>query len=197
MSLSQYERVWGVKLEQLYQWSEVVFKAPLESRSGIQQIQSFTETELVTADDVTPQIIWTWQFLWSQGVKVTQSIVYKDNKSTKLLEKNGMGSSSRCTRHIKIIFFITKDHITAGDLELQDCPTDETVGDFLWNRCRDKISFISERLLWGTWLSKMLLYAFERVCWDKNCNDRKLLGNKMWHCKQNLLPIKQMDCPLL
>jgi hypothetical protein len=32
--------------------------------------------------------------------------------------------------HINIRFFFIKDRITAGDLELQYCPTDQMVGDF-------------------------------------------------------------------
>jgi hypothetical protein len=97
------------------------------------------------------QIIWTQQFLLSQGVKVTYNIVHQDNKnkSTMFLEKNTAGSSSRRTWHINIRFFFIQDRITAGDLELQYCPTDEMVGDFLPNRCTDKSSFISESLLWG------------------------------------------------
>ena len=58
---------------------------------------SSTEAELVAADDVMPQIIWTQQFLISQGVKVTHNILHQDNRSAILLEKNGVGSSSKRT----------------------------------------------------------------------------------------------------
>jgi hypothetical protein len=36
-----------------------------------------------------PQVIWTWNFLEAQGYSVTDNIVFQDNKSAILLEKNG------------------------------------------------------------------------------------------------------------
>ena len=67
---------------------------------------SSTEAELVGVNDAMTQILWTRQFLLSQGVEVANNILYQDNQSAILLEKNGMASSSRRTRHIDIRYFL-------------------------------------------------------------------------------------------
>ena len=61
-----------------------------------------TISEAVAVDDMIPQILWTRLFMQEQGIKVTDNILYQDNKSAMLLEKNGRVSSSRRTKHIKI-----------------------------------------------------------------------------------------------
>ena len=45
-------------------------------------------SEAVAVDDMTPQILWTLLFMQEQGIKVTDNILYQDNKSAMLLEKN-------------------------------------------------------------------------------------------------------------
>ena len=51
--------------------------------------KSSTEFEIVAAADVLPQIIWTSYFIKEQGCRVGKSVLYQDNQSTILLEKNG------------------------------------------------------------------------------------------------------------
>jgi hypothetical protein len=51
--------------------------------------KSSTEAELVGADDVMPQMLWTLYFLEAQGYKIDHNILYQDNKSSILLETNG------------------------------------------------------------------------------------------------------------
>ncbi len=64
--------------------------------------RSSTICEVVAVDDMIPQILWTQLFMQEQGIKVTDNILYQDNKSAILLEKNGWASSSKRTKHIKI-----------------------------------------------------------------------------------------------
>ena len=64
--------------------------------------RSSTEGELVGVNDAMPQILWTRYFLEAQGYDVKDSIIFQDNQSAILLEKNGKASSSKRTRHIKI-----------------------------------------------------------------------------------------------
>jgi hypothetical protein len=52
-------------------------------------IKSLTETELVVVDDIMPQIIWSRNFLKAQGYGITDNVVFQDNQSAMLLEKNG------------------------------------------------------------------------------------------------------------
>jgi hypothetical protein len=48
----------------------------------------------------------------AQGYQVQDNILFQDNKSAILLEKNGKALSSKCTKHVNIwYFFITRDMI--------------------------------------------------------------------------------------
>lgn len=92
--------------------------------------KSSTEAELVAADDIMPQILWTRYFLEEQGYATKDNLLYQDNQSAILLEKNGKGSSSKRTRHINIRFFFISDRIQSGQITVRYCPTSQMVGDF-------------------------------------------------------------------
>ena len=53
-------------------------------------MQSSTEGELVGVKNLMPHILWTGQFLMSQGLKVTDTVVYQENKSAILLKNKGL-----------------------------------------------------------------------------------------------------------
>jgi hypothetical protein len=92
--------------------------------------KSSTESELVGVDDAMPLVVWTQNFLKHQGCSVSDNIVYQDNQSSILLEKNGRASSGRRTRHINIRYFFVTDRVKRGDLRIEYCPTDDMLGDF-------------------------------------------------------------------
>ena len=92
--------------------------------------KSSTEAELVAVDDMMSQIIWTRNFLLAQGFQLNGNVVYQDNQSAILLERNGSASSSKRTRHINIRFFFAKDCVQAGELSIEYCPTESMVADF-------------------------------------------------------------------
>jgi hypothetical protein len=92
--------------------------------------RSSTEAELVAVNEVLPQILWTRYFLEAQGYGTIDSIVYQDNQSAILLEKNGRASSSKRTRHLNIRYFFVTDRINAGEVEIQYCPTTAMIADF-------------------------------------------------------------------
>jgi hypothetical protein len=92
--------------------------------------KSSTEAELVGVSDVLSQVIWTRYFLEAQGYKVKDSIVYQDNQSAMLMEKNGRASSGKRTRHINIRYFFVTDRIANGELTIEYCPTKEMFADF-------------------------------------------------------------------
>jgi hypothetical protein len=73
--------------------------------------KSLTESELVGADDVLPQMLWTLYFLEAQGYKIDDNLLYQDNKSSILLETNGHGSSGKQTRHINVRYFFIADRV--------------------------------------------------------------------------------------
>ena len=92
--------------------------------------RSSTETEVVAVNDVIGQVLWTSYFLRAQGYDVEDSVIYQDNMSAMLLEKNGRASSSKKTRHIHIRYFFVQDKIQSGEVSIAHCPTEHMVADF-------------------------------------------------------------------
>ena len=84
--------------------------------------RSSTESELIGIHDVMPQIIWTSYFLQAQGQNIADNLLYQDNMSSVLLEKNGRRSSTMRTRHIDIWYFFVKDRVESGEMHIEHCP---------------------------------------------------------------------------
>jgi hypothetical protein len=103
-----------------------------KSQSNKQKLntKSSTESEFVGVDDVISQVLWTRYFLEAQDEKIEENIVYQDNQSAMKLEKNGMKSSGKRTRHINIRYFFVTDRISADELNVEYCPTGEMLGDY-------------------------------------------------------------------
>jgi hypothetical protein len=93
--------------------------------------RSSTESELVGVDDMMSLIIWTRNFLKSQGYVVIDNILHQENKSAILLERNGKMSSGKRTKHIAVRYFFVTDRIKAGELSPVWCPTGKMIADFL------------------------------------------------------------------
>jgi Reverse transcriptase (RNA-dependent DNA polymerase) len=92
--------------------------------------KSSTEAEVVGANDVMPQLLWTQYFLKAQGYSSTNTILYQDNKSAILLAKNGRASSSKRTRHLNIRYYFITDRIASKELTVEYCPTEDMLADF-------------------------------------------------------------------
>ena len=124
-------------------------KGSVYSYSSTQKLvsRSSTEAEVIGVDDLMPQMMWTGYFLKAQGVAVVDTLLYQDNKSSMLLEKNGRASSGKRTRHIDIRFYFVADRVASGDLRIEHCPTEEMLADYftkplqgaLFYRLRDQI----------------------------------------------------------
>ena len=67
------------------------------------------------------------------------TLLYKDNQSAILLEKNGHKSSSKQMRHLNIRYFSITDRINKGDLSVEYCPTFDMVGDFFTKPLQGKL----------------------------------------------------------
>ena len=67
--------------------------------------QSSTEAELIGVHDILPQILWTCNFLISQGYPVQKNVVYQDNMSAMLLENNGRKSSTNEPSILSYVIF--------------------------------------------------------------------------------------------
>ena len=91
--------------------------------------KSSTESELVGAHDGLGLVLWCRHFIEAQGYTVDQNILYQDNKSTMLMERNGRASSTKRTKHIHARYFFIKDKIDSGEIEVLYCPTKEMRAD--------------------------------------------------------------------
>ena len=110
-------------------------------------VKSSTEAELVGTDDAMGNIIWTNYFLKEQGYDVNRTIVYQDNKSAILLEKNGRASSGKRTKHINVRYFFIKDRIDKKELEVEYCKTEDMLADFFTKALQGKQFFKLRKLI--------------------------------------------------
>ena len=55
--------------------------------------KSSTEAEIIGVDDGMPLVIWTCNFMTAQGYQIHDNVIYQDNQSAILLEKNGRALS--------------------------------------------------------------------------------------------------------
>lgn len=90
--------------------------------------KSSTKAKLVGVDDPLGMILWTRSFLHAQGYQVDDNLVFQDNQSAMLLEKNGRSSSGKRTRHINIRYFFAADRVKAGELNIAYILMDEMDG---------------------------------------------------------------------
>ena len=102
-----------------------------QSKSTKQKVntRSSTESELMGTDDMISQIIWTQKFMKAQGYEVKSTIVYQDNKSAILLERNGRASAGKRSRHLDIKYFFITDQVEKENIKIVYCPTDEMIAD--------------------------------------------------------------------
>jgi hypothetical protein len=83
----------------------------------------------------------------AQGCKVKDIILFQDNKSSILLEKNGKAWSSKHTKHVNIRCCFIVDRVANGDLSIVWCPTGDVIAAFatkplqgtLFRKFRDQI----------------------------------------------------------
>ena len=92
--------------------------------------QRSIESELIGVYDVLPQVLWTKQFLEEQGCLDTTTVVYQDNTSSILLERNSTISSTKHMKHIHICYFYVTEQVQNKAIHITHCPTEEMVADF-------------------------------------------------------------------
>ena len=59
------------------------------------------------------------------------NVLYQDNTSAMKLEINGKASSEKRTWHFDIKFFYFTDLIRKGEINVEYCPTDEMMADYM------------------------------------------------------------------
>jgi hypothetical protein len=110
-----------------------------------------TETDIVGADNFVPEICWTHYFMKAQGYDAKDKVLFQDNKSSILLEKNGKASSSKRTKHINIRYFFITDRVRKEEVSVVWCPTGDMIGDYatkplqgaLFRKFRDQIMVVT------------------------------------------------------
>ncbi len=106
-----------------------------------------TIAELIGVDDAIPDITWRKHFIKAKGYTVTSNILYQDNQSCILLATNGCTLSSRRTKHIHHRYFLVKNLVDHGELEVRYIPTNHMWSDVLtkslmgikWREMRAKL----------------------------------------------------------
>ena len=106
--------------------------ASIYVKSGKQKIvtRSSTEAELVGLSDALSQIIWTREFLISQGHHIGPAVVFQDNQSTICLVNRGKSMSER-TRHVKVRHFFISHYVEANEIKIEYLQTGEMVADLM------------------------------------------------------------------
>ena len=61
---------------------------------------------------------------------VEDVFIYQDNQSAILLEKNGLKSVGKGSRHIKIKYFFITDKVKDKEVKILYCPTDKILAYF-------------------------------------------------------------------
>jgi len=106
-------------------------KGAIYSNSVHQKIntRSSTEAELVGVDDSMTMLLWMQNFMEGQGYPIEECVMYQDNQSAILLERNGKRSSTKRTRHLDVRYYFVTDNIKKKKLKVQYCPTEKMWGD--------------------------------------------------------------------
>ena len=118
---------------------------------GIKKLNttSSTEAELVGVHDAMSHIAWTRHFMLAQEIKMYKKILFQDNQSAMFLEKNGISSISRNTRHINIRYYFIKDRMKSGEIELEYCPTENMLADFFTKPIQGKRFMMLRKIIMG------------------------------------------------
>ena len=65
------------------------------------------------------------------GIYIIQdNVIYQDNQSTIILEKNGKQSSSKRTRHVNINYYFITYRIMKQEESVKFCTTFDMIGDY-------------------------------------------------------------------
>jgi len=108
-------------------------------------------------------------FMEAQGYDIKKNILYQDNQSTLLLEKNGKKSSSKHMKALDIHFFYPTDQIEKGYVHVVYCPTGKMWADFMSKLMQGKL--FQKSIMGMDWLHIFVLFAQTTgVCWRPSVN---------------------------
>ena len=102
------------------------------------------DTELVTADDITPHETWMIYFLDDQGYKVKETIIYKYNKIEIILENNGKKYRCKWKKHRNIMYFLSPTASSKVNFKSSTVPLKTRSQIISARLCRENFSSSSE-----------------------------------------------------
>ena len=104
----------------------------IHGKSAMQKVnaKSTCESELVAMAEYLPHVLWTLMFMKAQGHEIEDNLIYQDNKSAMLLERNGRNSCTGNSRHINIRYFFIKDRIDKGEVRVEYLPMHLMLSDY-------------------------------------------------------------------
>ena len=135
--------------------------------------RSSTESELIGVYDVLPQVLWTRQFLEEQGRLEATTVVYQDNTSSILLERNGRSSSTKRTKHMHIRYFYVTEQVRNKAIHITHCPTEEMVADFFTKPLQGSLFIKMRNYVMGKEQPAHQVLPRSVLGYDKNVNIRK------------------------
>jgi hypothetical protein len=114
-----------------------------------QNTRRSTEAELVSVNDIMPQILGTRYFLIHEGLNIGPSRILQNNKNAILLEENRMASSFKRTCHIHIKFCLVTYQIHLNNLSIEHSPTKSVVADFFTKPLQGSAFYEFKKLIMG------------------------------------------------
>ena len=115
----------GVNMSMLKYWCGSIISISKKQKLNT---ESSTEAELIGADNVMPQMLWTRYSLEAQGYGIDETVLYQDNVSAVLLEKNSKESSTKNIKHINVSYYLIECQVETRDVVIEHCPTEEMLG---------------------------------------------------------------------
>ena len=86
-------------------------------------VKNYTEADLVGICDYLPYKIVAVIFMEGQGYTVDRKMRYQENQRAIKMEKSGMNSCTRNSKHIHIKNFFAKDQVDKGHINVECCLT--------------------------------------------------------------------------
>lgn len=147
----------------------------IHGKSAMEKLnaKSSTEAELIGMAEYLPYNLWLIMFLKEQGYEIANNVIFQDNKSAILMEKNGRNSCTGNSRHINVRYFWVKDRIDKGEVRVEYLPTHLMLADYYTKPLMgSKFNLLREYIMGWRAVSDLLIKK------DKH-DIKEGVGNKM------------------
>ena len=147
----------------------------IHGKSAMEKLnaKSSTEAELIGMAEYLPYNLWLIMFLKEQGYEIANNVIFQDNKSAILMEKNERNSCTGNSRHINVRYFWVKDRIDKGEVRVEYLPTHLMLADYYTKPLMGlKINLLREYIMGWRAVSDLLIKK------DKH-DIKEGVGNKM------------------